>query len=79
MRKNARNVLTAFAAGYPLNEKTISTDGSELYSYAMKIARKAPSGEVFALDVAPPSATTSSHMRAVRAFFPTAILVKELD
>jgi len=79
MRQNARNVLTAFAAGCSLNEKTISTDGKELYSYAMKIARKAPDGRVLALDVAAPSATTSSHMRAVLAFFPDAILVEELE
>ncbi len=74
MRKNAEKVLQAFAKGKPCNGKTISTDGMNLYSYKMLIARTNNTNGIDLLDYSQaPSATTRSHIRAVEYFYPKGI------
>jgi len=83
VRKNAGNVIAAFLRGESCNEKTISTDGVILRSYAMPIARRVKhesglvSYEVIDRD-ASPSHTTSSHISAVRQHVPGPAIVKKL-
>jgi len=75
MRKNAQKVLQAFNAGQAANEKTISTNGKELFSYAMLIARK-NGDKVELIDYSKaPSNTTRSQVNAVRQFFPASQIV----
>ena len=70
MRKNAQKVLQAFAENKPKKGDSISTNGSEVFSYNMLIARTSPTGGVELLVYADaPSATTRSHIRAVEEFF----------
>jgi len=76
-RKNVTAVINAFLAGRRHSEKTCSTDGWRLYSYALLIAARvdakgepvdvgAPGARVVVLDKRlSPSATTSTQINAV--------------
>lgn len=73
MRKNIQKVLAAFAIGKAANgdaKRTCSTDGTEIFSYAMRIAWRNPDGTI---EVVPyedgPSRTTKSQIRACQLFF----------
>ena len=70
MRKNISKVLESFLKRVPVrgdSKGTCSTDGQAVFSYAMPIAQRMPSGvyEVIRYDKAP-SATTRSQVRAVQ-------------
>lgn len=69
MRKNIQTVLAAWWAGKPCKQKTCSTDGRTVYSYALPVARKAtrPGGPVLVRSSGP-SQTTRHQIRAVRSF-----------
>ena len=69
MRKNIAKVLSAFALGRAHSEATCSTNGVEVYSYALCIARKENDGTIWVLDRGP-SVTTNSQINAVRSFVP---------
>ncbi len=78
MRKNIASVIDAFHAYEKYQDKTCSTDGWCIYSYAMAIAFEAANGKVFVVDRnAAPSATTRSHIDAVRKALPDAEVVSE--
>jgi hypothetical protein len=67
-RKNISKVIEAFKAGRSAkgdSKATCSTDGNEIYSYAMKIAERLPDGSIWIEEYSKaPSATTRSHIRA---------------
>ena len=66
MRKNIQNVITAWFRGRSHSERTCSTDGVTLYSYAMPIAKRIGTDEIQVVqDSAGPSSTTTSQIRAV--------------
>lgn len=76
MRKNAEKVIRAFLARKPAqgdSKRTISTDGSILYSYRMPIARHGVCDRTFVVmnreDA--PSNTTRSHVDAVELILTT--------
>lgn len=70
MRKNAQKVLQAFAENKSCNGDSIRTNGTEVYSYNMLIARTTPDGDIELLHYCDaPSATTRSHVRAIEQFF----------
>lgn len=71
MRKNAEKVLNAFILGLSCDQKTISTDGIHVWSYAMMIARVVPEfkGKVELIkESLAPSRTTKQHIRACLNF-----------
>ena len=69
MRKNAEKALKAFDAGQACRGETISTDGDNLYSYSMLIAKRfGKTVDIIAYEKAP-SATTRSHIRATEVWF----------
>lgn len=75
MRKNAEKVLMAFAERKACNGGTIHTNGTELFSYNMKIAQINAKEGVDILDYnQAPSATTRSHIRACVNFFAAATI-----
>jgi hypothetical protein len=75
MRKNIASVIDAFHAEETYRDKTCSTDGRSVRSYAQLIAVR-HNGAVYVLDVREsPSRTTSSQIRAVQAAFPDARIV----
>ena len=75
MRKNAEKVVEAFKAGKRYYCLTMYTDGQEVYSYFMLIAKRTSKGiELIEYNKAP-SATTRTHVRALEITFPSAIRV----
>jgi hypothetical protein len=83
-RKNVSAVIDAFAEGRRHSEKTVSTDGSRIYSYNLLIAARMGAdgeptrgtGQVLVLDTREsPSVTTSGQINAVRAAFRDAEIV----
>lgn len=76
MRQNARKVLDAFARGEAAagdSKRTITTDGSVVYSYRMPIAARRADGSVVVVEyIDAPTATTKSQVRACEAEFPNA-------
>lgn len=89
-RKNVTSVINAFLAGRRHSEKTCSTDGWRLYSYALLIASRvdakgepvdvgAPGARVVVLDKRlSPSATTSTQINAVLAAVSGAQVVDDM-
>ena len=70
MRKNISNVIDAFKNGFAHKERTCSTDGTTIKSYAMTIAERNLDGSVWVIDRGEaPSATTRSQVDAVRRSF----------
>jgi len=79
MRKNCTKVVDAFLEGRAYSEKSISTDGTTIFSYAMPIARRV-AGEVHVLGGRGPTVTTSQHLGQVRALLHgRAVVVPALD
>lgn len=71
----------AFAEKKAKNGKTISTDGTHVWSYNMMIARTIPETggvELINYNMAP-SNTTRSHIRAVENFFAPASIERRVD
>ena len=67
MRKNVESVVKAFKAHQKFQrERSISTDGNVIYSYAMPIAWRDEQGNVVVTDESAPSRTTSCHISGVR-------------
>ena len=80
MRKNIASVIDAFHAKEKYQDKTCSTDGWCVYSYAMPIAFETSSGRILVLHrEEAPSTTTRRHIDAVRKAFPDAKLVTEFE
>jgi hypothetical protein len=71
MRKNAQNVIEAFLSGKAKAEKTISTNGRVLYSYAMPIAVRIDGHYYVVAYSDAPTATTRSHVRATQVSVPS--------
>jgi hypothetical protein len=72
MRKNIASVIDAFHAQETYTDKTCSTDGLAIRSYAQVIAVR-EGASVYVLDPAEsPSRTTSGQIRAVQSAFPDA-------
>lgn len=70
MRKNISNVISAFNKGFAHSERTCSTDGTTIKSYAMTIAERNLDGSVWVIDRGEaPSATTRGQIDAVRRSF----------
>ncbi len=66
MRKNIKNVIDHFNRGERTSEKSCSTDGRVIYSYAMPIAVRTSAGDVFYIEYsAAPSNTTRTQVSAV--------------
>ena len=66
MRKNIKAVIDAFKRGEACNEGTCSTNGQEVFSYAMKIAERKKDGTITVIDIEhAPSNTTRGHIHAV--------------
>lgn len=76
-RKNAANVINAFKAGVPCQEKTIRTDGKIVWSYAMPIAAKAEDGIVMIVRNGP-TRTTNSQINAIKGAFDRYDLVESI-
>lgn len=65
MRKNIQNVIRAFNQNKRHSEKTCHTDGSNIFSYAMKIVERTPAGTVVIIPYGcAPSNTTRSQVHA---------------
>ena len=65
----AQKVLKSFAGGNSFHMGNISTDGKEVYSYHMLIARRNGTViEILDVDCAP-TRTTTMHIKAVLEFF----------
>ena len=89
-RKNVTAVINAFLAGRRHSEKTCSTDGWRLYSYALLIAARvdakgepvdvgAPGARIVVLDKKlSPSVTTSTQINSVLAAVPGAQVVDDM-
>jgi hypothetical protein len=77
MRANAKKTLALFVAGKSGagdSKRTISTDGTRVYSYRMPIAIRTESGQVAIVAYSDaPSNTTRSHIRACQVTFPDAV------
>jgi len=72
MRKNMKSVIEAFVNLKSKNEKTCHTDGTNIYSYNMLIAKR-ENGEIFILPYKKaPSNITRSQVRALKVTFPNA-------
>jgi len=78
-RKNVTAVINAFMEGRRLGGTTVSTDGQQIFSYAMPIAGWGAGGVVVLDAKAAPSRTTASHIRAVQSAMPEARVVAALD
>jgi hypothetical protein len=73
MRKNAAKVIIAFQNGNVASGDTITTDGTNVYSYALLIGFRGDDGSIYVLDRKnAPSVTTRSHVRALEVSFPGA-------
>lgn len=72
MRKNLKRVVAAFERGTAHAEGSVSTNGKEVFSYAMKIADRTPAGvRVIAISESP-SKTTSQAIAALHREYPKA-------
>jgi hypothetical protein len=76
MRKNAKVVLDAFSSGKVANKKTIRTNGTELFSYNMMIARKNGNKVEIIESSASPSKTTTIQINACVSYFPANQVVR---
>lgn len=68
MRKNIQRVIAAFIAGKAASgdsKRTCWTNGTEVYSYALRIAWRLPSGAVHVIDPEGETRTTTSQIRAI--------------
>lgn len=65
MRKNIATIIEAFKNRKRASDKTCSTDGENIFSYAMKIASRDENGVVVIVPYdSAPSRTTASMIRA---------------
>jgi len=79
MRKNIAAVIEAWLEGRPHKEATCRTDGVTVWSYALPIARRNPSGTLVVLDPEKaPSRTTKLQVRTILLFIPSAPLLEEI-
>jgi hypothetical protein len=80
MRKNTQAVLEAFKVGKSASDGTISTDGTNVYSYNMLIAQRDKRGNIQVIEYnKAPSHTTRLHVKGLEYYFPEAIRVCEFD
>lgn len=70
MRKNISRILDAFTAGTVAGNKTCSTDGRTVYSYALPIATQVDG--IVIIRRKGPTRTTSGHINACVERFPGA-------
>ena len=80
MQKNIQNVVTAFNAGRHHSEKNVSTDGRTIWSYAMPIVSKSPSGSstIWVLNRGP-SQTTNKHINQVMKGLDHLVPIQRVD
>jgi len=66
MRKNIANVIAAFNRRVPHRESTCYTDGTDIFSYALCIARRNDDGTIWVMERGP-SRTTNAQISAVKS------------
>lgn len=64
MRKNILSVIEAFKAGKVKHERSCSTDGTNIRSYAVIIAKRNDDGTIWVDDTGGWSRTTTGQIRA---------------
>lgn len=82
MRKNIATVICAFSQSDSAvgdSKKTCSTNGEEIYSYNMLIARRKDERIQVIKKDRSPSRTTSMQVNAVMSSFPNAEIVDSFD
>lgn len=67
MRKNIKNVASAFVQRLPHFEKNIGTDGEKIFSYEMVIAIRAPNKKIY-IAIRGPTRTTNSHIAGLVSY-----------
>lgn len=84
MRKNCANIAANLVIGRAASERSISTDGVTILSYALPIARRLPGNAPTRVEVLrgrhSPTHTTTTHINAVRqALAGSGVEVIEVD